>query len=194
MNRFVGFALALAGAALLAACAGTQPVPADMPARPPREQIRQFALEGRVALRNEARNFVVHLAWQHVGANDSIFVTSALGQGIAQLHGSASGAQLDTADRQRYLAPDLDALSEQVFGERLPLGNMHHWVLGRPAALPTGVERDQHGRLARLIEADWYVEYIAYESPLAEALPTLIRLVRGNVEVRLKIDRWDLEL
>lgn len=108
------------------------------------------------------------------------------------MRGGPAGAQLDTADRQHFLAPDLDALSEQVFGERLPLSDMHHWMLGRPAARPTHVERDEHGRLTRLVEADWIVEYATYESALTEALPELVRLVRGELELRVKIDQWSL--
>lgn len=178
---------------LVEACGAPQPLPGDAPRRPPRDQIERFALEGRVALRNEERSFVARISWQHSRGNDAILLTSALGQGIAELRGHPAGAQLDTADRQRFVAPDLDSLSEQVFGERLPLGALHHWMLGRPAAGPTRVERDAHGRLTQLVEADWYVEYPAYESARAEALPTLVKLVRGNLEVRVKIDQWSLE-
>lgn len=182
------------GAALLAGCGALQPLPEGAPERPARAQIQRFALDGRVAVRGEEGNsFTAQVSWRHDGAGDTILITSPLGQGLAELRGSPAGAELTTADRQTLSAPDLETLGEQVFGARLPLLGMPDWVLGRSGGGAVRSESDAAGRLTRLFENGWDVQYPAYESDAAGALPALVRLRRGEIEVRLKIDQWSLE-
>lgn len=174
---------------LLAGCAATSP--RDVERRPPRESIRAFEIEGRVSVKRGTENYAASLAWTHIGARDEILVTSPLGQGLAALVGDASGAQLETADKQRYSAPDVESLSQQVFGSRLPLRDMPAWVIGQTSAMGK-VESDSQGRPQSIVEQGWVVRYLSYENERADALPTLLHMQYGDLEVRLKIDTWNL--
>lgn len=183
----------MAALALLAACAGMEPVaPLEQVARLPRDQIATFQLEGRIAVRRGEENFSAQLDWQHTPTTDEIAVSGPFGQGYAQLSANLSGARLITKDHKEIAAADLDALSGKIFGATLPVAGMAHWVLGR-AASNGAVMVNAQGRLAGLSEQGWAIEYQRYESDAADALPVLLRAVRDDVEVRLKIDVWSVK-
>lgn len=193
--RVSQFALLRAGTLallVLAGCAGLDTKTRETPARPMRDGIRAFSLEGRVAVRRGNENHAAAIEWTHIGARDELFVTAPTGQGIAALVGDASGARLETADKQRYTASDVEVLSERVFGTRLPLRDLPAWVVGQPSAAATRIERDSVQRPQRLFEQGWQIDYLDYESARGDALPTLLHMQSGDIEVRLKIDAWTL--
>jgi outer membrane biogenesis lipoprotein LolB len=75
-----------------------------------------------------------------------------------------------------------------VFGFELPLEGMPRWLLGDV----TPTQRDEPGRpLAAQIDG-WDIRYLGYESDAADALPVLIEFRRDDIEVRLKVDSWQL--
>jgi outer membrane lipoprotein LolB len=154
---------------LLAGCA-TSPPTAQ---RPPVAEISTFAFTGRIAVRQgEARHYV-NIDWRHAADNDEILLNTPLGQGLAELTRNATGARLLLADQRAYEAQDWGALSQQVFGFRLPLGASARWLLGELA--------NTEG---------WRVTVVERESAAAHALPTIIELEREDIFVRLKIDEW----
>jgi outer membrane lipoprotein LolB len=179
--------LAAALILLLAGCAMLEPV-ATAP-RPAREAIEAFRIEGRIAVRRAGESFSAGIDWRHDAHSDEIVVSGPLGQGLARLTAEQGAALLETSDQKRYVAADLEGLSEQVFGTRLPVGGLGRWVLGR-SAFGGAARLDAAGRLAGLSEQGWTIEYLRYESEAHDALPDLLQARRGNVEVRLAIDRW----
>ena len=157
--------------------------------RPAREAIAAFRIEGRIAVRSGDERFSASIDWRHDAASDEMILSGPLGQGLARLTSGGGAALLETADQKRYMAADLEGLSEQVFGTRLPVAGLGRWVLGRSAS--GGAARlDANGRLAGLSEQGWSIEYLRYESEAPEALPELLQARREQVEVRLVIDRW----
>ena len=172
----------------LAACAS---LPPPTP-RPQGQSIESFSLEGRLSVKREGQSYSGRVSWQHHPGRDEILLSTPLGQGVASLVGDESRARLELADHRSYTAADVDGLSEQVFGARLPLSSLPVWVLGR--AGPDGhLERDALRRPARLVDQGWEIDYLAFESEAADALPTRLVLQRGDLEVRLAIDSWTLE-
>lgn len=174
---------------LLAGCGAVPTRQADAPSRPARERIAAFALEGRIAVRQEQTRNTANIAWRHTAASDDILLTTPLGQGVAQIGRDARGARLIGADKEVVEAPDWDELSARVFGVALPLSGLPRWLLAdvAPAA------RDAHGRPATAMASGWDIRYLDYESDAAGALPVLLELRRGDIELRLKIDEWMLE-
>lgn len=175
---------------VLGGCAAVPP--ADLPPRPPRDELNAFQLEGRIGVHHSGESFSANLLWQHRPDFDEIILNSPLGQGIARLAAGAGGAVLETADRKRVQAADLATLSEQVFGFRLPVDALPYWIVGRPAGGAVSLEWDALGRPSRLSEADWTTEFLAYENDSPQALPSLVQLESGDVRVRLRIDNWTI--
>lgn len=179
-----GVALAL----LLAGCA-QQPM-RDVGPRPARDTIRSYSLDGRVSVKRGNESRQAGLNWQHDKDRDQIELSGPLGQRAAQLTRDASGATLVTASRETVKADDWSSLGERVLGVVLPLDGMARWVT---ADVPNaGGERDAAGRPQKALVDGWQIAYLAYESAAADALPTLIEMRRDDIQVRLKIDIWEI--
>jgi len=184
LRRLVAFL----SAAFLCACAA---LPPPEP-RPLRNDISRFSLTGRVAVRNGDESFTARIEWRHGDGTDRILLTSPLGQGLAELNADASGAHLETADRKSFAAPDLEGLSEQVFGAALPLASLPRWVVGQVWNAVEALQIDRQGRPQSFSDRGWRVAYLDYEADTADALPALIQLRRDDLDLKLRIDQWNL--
>lgn len=174
-------------AALLAGCA-TLPAPETGERPTDRSATTAFRLEGRLAVRQGENRHHVRVSWQHGGDADTLLIASPLGQGIAELTRDRSGAHLVTADRRTVDAPDWEALSGEIFGFRLPLAGLPRWLLADVA--PTAVDR--LGRPLSARAGEWLIAYLDYEADVPGALPVLMEFRRDDLEIRLKVDSWDL--
>jgi outer membrane lipoprotein LolB len=110
----------------LAGCATSSP----LPSRPPLAEITAFAFNGRIAVRQGDVRHYVKVDWRHAPTHDAILLATPLGQGVAEIERDAAGARLTLADQRRFVAADWGALTEQVFGFRLPLQASARWLLG----------------------------------------------------------------
>jgi outer membrane lipoprotein LolB len=182
------FSLLLA-ASLLTGCAGTLPTPLA-----PRDNIRNFALEGRFALRvtmpgQAAQSSGGRLIWTHQNRSDRVLLSSPLGYGLAEIETTPEFSRLRTAEGKTRESVAPDALIEEVTGQRLPVAHLPAWLLGRSGG-NARIEADAHGRPARLIEDGWQVDYL-YEEDSPSALPARLTLSRnGEIELRLRIEEW----
>lgn len=152
---------------LLAGCA----TPPRLPPRP--AAIEAFDFSGRLLIEQGAQRHHVHIDWQHTRAGDTIVLATPLGQGVAEIVRSASGARLRLADRREYVGADGTALAEQLFGFRLPVDAAPRWLLDQTVDL-----------------APWRARVVARESEAADALPSLVEFEYDDIRVSLKIDAW----
>lgn len=182
------FVLLLAGS-LLAGCASLPPA-----VLPPREQIRDFALEARFALRvtlpdQAPQSSGGRLSWEHKNGSDRLLISNPLGYGVAEIETTSAWSRLRTADGKISESPDPDSLIEEVTGQRLPVSRLPAWLLGR-ASRSAQISTDGYNRPVRLVEAGWQVDY-AYDDETPSALPARLTLSReGEIELRLRIEEW----
>ena len=180
---------ALLACSLLAACASAPQGPLA-----PRDQIGDFALEARFALRvslpdKPPESSGGRLEWEHRNGNDRILISSPLGVGVAEIDVGPTRGRLRTADGQLRESADADALMEEVTGQRLPVRQLPGWLLGRSGSTSV-VTSDSAGRPARLYEAGWQIDY-SYPDDTPGALPTLVSLKRDSeIDLRLRIEEW----
>ena len=152
---------------LLSACASLPP-PAPVSAG-----VENFALAGRLSVRQGEMRHHVGISWRHEAARDEIFLSGPLGQGLAELTRDAPGARLLTSARTVVTAPDSESLAERALGARLPLSNLPRWVV----AVPPEPTFDVDG---------WRIEV----REVADGRPALIELRRDDIEAVLRIDSW----
>lgn len=179
----------LLAASLLAGCASTPPAPLAH-----RENVRDFALEGRFALRvalpgQAVQNSGGRLTWTHQNRSDRVLLSSPLGYGLAEIETTPEISRLRTADGMTRESTDPDALIEDITGQRLPISRLPAWLLGRSSGKAV-IESDAQGRPVRLSEDGWQVDYsFADDSP--SALPVRLTLSRnGEIELRLRVEEW----
>lgn len=182
--------------ALLVGCATAPEVPLQaqivQPSVESAARIRTFQLSGRVGVKYDEKGFFGNVRWQHDAQSDEILILSPLGQGVAQISQNGAGVTLITSNQQIYHAQDAEMLTEEVLGWRLPLNGLRDWVLGRKTAGDATITLDQSGRLYRLIQDGWQIDYLNYQESNGASLPQKLTMQRGNLEMKLIIDNWDI--
>ena len=146
-----------------------------------------FELNGRIAVRYRDDASSGNIAWRHRGDGDEVLLTTPLGQGVARIVREGDGVTLTTADAKEHRASDAETLTETVLGFRLPLSGLADWVRGRVGAGAADLTRDARGRLARLEQSGWTVEYLEYGE---NGLPSRMKLAYPGIEIRLAIGEW----
>ena len=148
-----------------------------------------FQLSGRVSVKYGAEAASGKISWQHEPAGDDLLISNPFGQGVARIVRRDTRVTLTTSDQKVYEAGDVEALTAEVLGWRLPLAGLPDWVRGRAASGALAQSRLDHlHRLAELRQSGWLVEFLDYNE--ASGLPSRLRLSREEVEIRLVIDQW----
>lgn len=209
MRFFAGAAVCL----LLTACA-------TVPDRPPvgdpegvfrrhherLAPVEHWQIRARLALRTDSEGWLATLLWARRGAHQQLDLTGPLGRGHLRLTSEPGQARLRDSDNNIYHAPTAEELVLRATGHRLPLGELQYWVRGLPA--PGAVQRrelDAWGRLARLDQQRWRIEFLDYVRHGDLELPSRLFArrapdpanadngLRETIEVRLAIEHWTLK-
>jgi len=153
-------------------------------------EISSFAIVGRIAVLTETKGFSGSMRWHHRSDGDDIAFYSPLGTQLGQLNADAEGVTLTTSAQKTYQADDAEALTQQVLGWSLPMAGLHDWVLGRPGAAEFEILAwDDRGRIARMLQSGWDIEYPAYQ----EALPSKVVLKSPKLDLKLVIESWQTD-
>ena len=169
---------------LLAACATVPP--------PPAAELTGagWRFSGRIGIQTETQSLSGNLRWQHRADADSLFLSTPLGQGVARIERSAAGVTLELPDQPPRRAPDAETLTRDALGYALPVAGLVWWMQARPdPGRPFTAERDDNGRLARLEQDGWTIDYRQY----VQDRPRRLTLIREDIEIRLVADEWQTE-
>lgn len=149
-----------------------------------------FHLEGRVAVRYGDESLAGRIAWEHAPERDEVSLASPLGNQIALIVRDPQQVVLTDAQQNRYRAVDAETLTERQLGWRMPLAGMADWVRARASADGKG-ERDARGRLVRLDESGWQIEF-SYDADASLPRRLIMSFSRGDrpLEIRLVVDTW----
>jgi len=135
-----------------------------------------FAVSGRLSLRQGERSDHLQFDWQHSPERDVVLFLSPLGQGLAEITRDASGARLTRPNGQQDTAPDLNSLTQQVLGAPLPLGELGEWLRGA-----RGVSGTFDG---------WQIAVTQVAPFHQRRLPRRLEASRDEVNLTLIVDDW----
>ena len=158
-----GIRLAFAGcvALVVAGCATPTPPPVAEPSvGAPNFWSGRFAVtytEGGYQPREERSSGRFSLLAD--GTRRELELSSPLGQTMAQVTLDSGEATLVASDGRQYRAESGEALTERVFGWRVPIGDLPRWLGGR-IAQPT---QRENGRVVAGIDGRWSVRFEAFE-------------------------------
>jgi outer membrane lipoprotein LolB len=186
--RAASCALVAVLAFVIAGCASTPLAP--QPALPPADDA-PFAIDGRLSARRGNEGISVSFAWMHAAPRDEFVLTTPLGGALAELSGDASTQRVEvrTADGRHETATDWGTLTERIVGFPLPVAALAFWARGGPRTdAPHSVEIDGAGRVDVLRQDGCEIVY-AYADRAAR-LPSRLRLLCHDLELRIVIDRW----
>jgi outer membrane lipoprotein LolB len=201
-GRVVPAALAL----LLAACAG-QPV-RESPLLPPTVAQQQaqaarvallaahprWGLQGRVALSNGREGGSGRIDWSQDGPRYDVALSAPITRQSWRLSGDGQAATLEGLAGGTRSGPDAQALLQDATGWTIPVAALAAWVRGAAApGLPAArLHYGLDGRLARLDQAGWTIDYTDWrpDPELGTELPGRLTAVRDAARVRLVVDAW----
>jgi outer membrane lipoprotein LolB len=207
-NRFIGWwwCLVLVLAQLIAGCAALTPektavstIIAEPVAELANVQSADFALVGRASVKGGKESFSGGVQWQHSGRRDEILLLNPLGQTLARIQRTPEGVHLATSEQENYYASDVESLTEQVLGWRLPLMGLQYWVRGlNSPATTAAIDKGPDGRVVAIRQDGWEIGYSSYfpASPSQAmqgqvAFPKLLMLTRNGLQIKLVIDTWN---
>lgn len=207
VNQFLKVLLLAGLAALTVACSGMSARPSGSDpeqAWQARQQalssLQAWKLTGRISIQAEQEGWHAGLLWTQRNTAYDIKLSSPLGQDIVQLHGGPDGVVLRSSDGEQRAA-DAETLLYQRLGWRIPLSGLRFWALGlpdanAPAVRPQDRELDALGRLTRLRQSGWDINFRRYSSVGNMDLPDKIFLSNRQtgtpLEVRLVVETWQI--
>lgn len=152
------------------------------------------ALSGRVAVRHGQDGGSGRLDWRQAGGVLAVELSAPVTRQGWRLTVDPTGARLEGAEGGVRSGPDATALLREVTGWQVPIDALACWLVGVPAdsALAGPAElgfRPAPGgthALARIRQDGWE---ILLEGWTADGLPARLSAQRGEVSLRLVVDR-----
>lgn len=176
-------------ALLLAACASAPGPAGDR--SDGQGPLRDFALDGRLALRQPERSDVLQIEWQHQGGRDRIALSTPLGSQVMLLEEQPGRVRLTLPGRAPVEADNDQVLMRQLVGYTLPVQDLAEWVTGKVPDNPSMVsEGEGADRVLRFADNGWTGSLTRWRGVGADQLPGLVTVSRDQLQVRLVIDRW----
>lgn len=187
---------ALSGAALQAATAALERREAALRAQP------ALAFSGRVALSKGREGGSGRLEWHQRGDAYRVVLSAPVTRQSWSLTGGPAGARIDGLDGGPREGADAGLLLWEATGFEIPVMALAAWAAGTradPARFgEASVAFDAAGRLVRLRQDGWTIDYVAWQpedpdaAADAPALPLRIEARRDDARVRLIVDAWTL--
>ena len=155
--------------------------------------IDSWAFRGRVVIKSDAEGWNGGIVWQQTQGNYRIDFLTPVGQNVMQIQGGSGGVVLRLSDGSQYQAEDAESLLYERLGWGLPVKTLVSWVKGMPARqVCHSASIDEQGRVTRLQQSDWDIDYKRYVETGSTALPNKIFMSRDDINIRLVIANWVL--
>ncbi len=155
-----------------------------------------FNILGRIAIQDENQSFSGSFRWQHLAASDEILLFTPLGQAVAEISKDHEGVRLITSKLEAFYANDVESLTEEILGWRLPLNGLQFWIQGMHSpANASQKDFDNKNQIIAIRQDGWHIHYQSFTTaqPNAAALPRVLNLVYQKLKIRLVVDDWKVE-
>lgn len=155
-----------------------------------------FNILGRIAIQDDNQSFSGSFRWQHLAMHDEILLFTPLGQAVAEITQDQEEVRLITSKLEAFYASDVESLTEEILGWRLPLYGLQYWIQGAHSPF-TAAEKDLDGKnqIVAIRQDGWYIHYQSFTpaQPDATPLPRVLNLIYEKLKIRLVIDDWKVE-
>lgn len=206
------FWIVLAVTACLTACS-SRPIRSELPpaqreaaeaAQAAREAALRadpsWSLTGRIAVSTGRDGGSGRIDWHQAGGRYEVSLSAPVTRQSWRLSGDASGAMLEGMEGGPRAGTDAAAVLYEATGWNIPIIALADWVRGAQSEAlgPANVEFGADGRLSRIEQGGWTIDYRWPEpgsdrSAASPALPSRLDARRGEAKVRLIVDEWSDE-
>lgn len=152
-----------------------------------------WSLNGRVALSNGRNGGSGRIEWKQDGTKSEVALSAPVTRQSWRLTVDGRHARIDGLEGGPRTGTNAGALLRETTGWVIPVASLGEWVRGvrakKPA--PTDIAYDAQGRLSRLVQDGWTIDYRWPEGAITPAaLPVRVDAVKGEAKVKLIVDEW----
>ena len=156
--------------------------------------LSRWSFTGRIAVQAANDGWSGTLHWAQQDQNYAIEIRGPVGAGTVRLNRSEQGSVLYLSDDQSFTGRDARTLLIDHFGWDIPVDALQLWIIGRlDPARDKRYELDDSGRLLRLHQSGWDVEYKRYARNGDFDLPEKIFARNEQAQIRLFVDEWSMQ-
>ncbi len=159
----------------------------------------RFNILGRIAVQDRSQSSSGSFRWKHWPANDEIILFTPLGQVVAEISRNPQGVRLITSKLEAFYAEDVEGLTQEVLGWRLPLSSLQYWIQGIHSPF-TRAEKDfnEKDQVMTIRQDGWEIHYGSYTAAQANQpnqpnLPRRLDLTYDSLRIKLIVDEWKAE-
>jgi outer membrane lipoprotein LolB len=156
-----------------------------------------WSLEGRVAIARGTEGGNGRIDWQQQGDRFVVSLSAPVTRQSWRLIGDHARARLEGVEGGPREGVDASQLLLEATRLEVPVAALASWVRGARADSarfgPAEAGFDADGRLVRLEQAGWTIDYMDW-APAEGARPVLpqrLAAERGDARVRLVVDAWE---
>jgi len=153
-----------------------------------------FNLLGRISIQNEHQRHSGRISWQHTNISDEILLFSPFGQVVAKILRDRDSARLITSKQEIFYASDIEDLTEEILGWRLPLNGLQYWIQGHHSPFTASAKDINHeDRVIAIRQDAWHIRYNSFFPNQQEqiARPRILELNYQDLKIRMVVDNWE---
>ena len=140
----------------------------------------------------QQQKFNTRLEWRQQAERYQITLKDFIGRTLAVIEGAPSVVTVKTARGQRYQGHNAEALINELFGLRLPVGGLRYWLQGLPQP---GVELEklvlsEQGLAEEISQLGWRITYPHYRVDDPFSMPGQVLLKFDDVALNVKVSQW----
>ena len=157
------------------------------------QQLHEWSVRGRIAMRTSSDAWSASLKWQQRDTDYDIQLFGPLGGKALSVTGGKDYVVLTTDEGETFSERGAGVLIYEQTGWHVPVEYLHYWV--RAMRIPgqeAQEEHDEEGRLSRLQQAGWDIQFQDYQQVNQLVMPRKIRLVNQHFTAKLVFREWQL--
>ncbi|MCB1677752.1 MAG: outer membrane lipoprotein LolB [Halioglobus sp.] len=159
------------------------------------QQLTHWQASGKLALRSAERAETAALNWRQDGPQTRLRLSGPMGLNSATIYSDGRQMEVQQGDELHVWDVSTPGALASSTGWDLPLPALPYWLKGLPwpQSPVQRLEMDPVLALPRtLLQDDWEIHYEHYRQFEDLALPTRLRIRRGDTSVRLIISNWQV--
>lgn len=161
-----------------------------------RQALTQWGMTGRAAVAAANDGWNANMEWRQKDRQSELKLRGNFGIGGIRVLSDGGSLDIETSKGEKFSGDEAAAMLERALGVSLPLRPLRFWLLGVPEPDVSALTQfDSQGRVSQMDQDGWHMTYDRYEStnpPHNAAMPGRIVLEKGDVRVRVVVDRWRL--
>lgn len=197
MQRIIG--ILLLSCAVMSCTTLTAPPPAStihiswQDREPLLNRLQSWDLSGKIAMQSTQDAGTASVNWRQKSASFAITLAGPLGSNSLHLVGKPGSVYMQTANGQSLHANTPEVLVKKAWGFNLPVSNLRYWIRGLPVPqVAANSQFDATGRLQRLTQQGFVINYLNYTHVNAIDLPQRISITSPSLKIKMIIYRWQI--